>query len=76
MNYVTVPELGEGIKKVIVAHWHVKAGDCVQEEQDVVELVTDKATFNVPTPSSGVIQQILVDVGKEAKVGDPLAVIG
>ncbi len=75
MSAVILPELGEGITKATVACWHTKPGDRVQEGDDLVELVTDKATFNVPADKSGVLKEILVAEGKEASVGAILAVI-
>ena len=75
MQYVILPELGEGIQKATVACWHVKPGDKVSSDEDIVELVTDKATFHVPAGIEGIIQQILIPEGREAPVGSTLAVI-
>lgn len=76
MNHVILPELGEGIAKATVACWHVKLGDEVQRDDDIVELVTDKAVFHVPAGAKGVIREILVPEGQDAKIGETLAVIG
>ena len=75
MAFVFLPELGEGIKKAVVACWHCKMGDKVEADDDIVEVVTDKATFNVPAGTSGTIQKILVSEGQDAGIGDCLAVI-
>ncbi len=75
MVSVVLPELGEGIKKAVVACWHCKIGDKVSAEDDIVEVVTDKATFNVPAGTSGIIQKIVVSEGREANIGDCLAII-
>ena len=75
MAHVLVPELGEGIAKATVAFWHVKVGQKVLADDDIVELVTDKATFNVPAISSGVIKDILVKEGQDAQIGEILAII-
>jgi pyruvate/2-oxoglutarate dehydrogenase complex dihydrolipoamide acyltransferase (E2) component len=75
MSAVILPELGEGITKATVACWHTKPGARVQEGDDLVELVTDKATFNVSAEKSGTIKEILVPEGKEAPIGATLAVI-
>lgn len=75
MENVILPELGEGIEKAVVACWHCKVGDSVKTDDDLVELVTDKATFNVSTTHQGVIRKILVPEGHEAKIGQALAVI-
>jgi len=75
MHSVLLPELGEGIKKATVACWHVKEGDQVQADDDIVELVTDKATFNVPAGNAGTVRNILIKEGQDATIGAPLAVI-
>jgi pyruvate/2-oxoglutarate dehydrogenase complex dihydrolipoamide acyltransferase (E2) component len=74
MNLI-VPELGEGITKATVACWHNKPGDRVTEGDDLVELVTDKATFNVSAEQTGILKEILVLEGKEAAIGATLALI-
>lgn len=75
MAEVVLPELGEGISQAAVACWHVKAGDRVKADDDVVELVTDKATFNVPAGQDGILKTICVETGKNARIGEVLAVI-
>ena len=75
MSNVTLPELGEGITKATIAFWHCKVGDRVREGDDVVELVTDKATFNVSAPVSGQIKKILFKEGQDAQIGEALAII-
>lgn len=75
MGQVIIPELGEGIEKAVVACWHCKVGDRIQEEDDVVELVTDKATFNVSAGCQGIVKTILVPEGQEAKIGSVLAIV-
>lgn len=72
---ILLPELGEGIEKAVVACWYAKPGDWVKEGDDVVELVTDKATFNVSATKAGQIKSILVPEGQEAKIGQLLAVV-
>jgi len=75
ISRVVLPELGEGIIKAVVAVWHVGPGEYVQASDDVVEVVTDKATFNVPAGQAGRIKEILVKEGGEAKIGEALALI-
>jgi 2-oxoglutarate dehydrogenase E2 component (dihydrolipoamide succinyltransferase) len=76
MTDVKLPALAEGVNKASVSYWHRNAGDAVKEGEDLVELVTDKATFNLPAPASGVLKEVLVNEGEEAKVGSVLARIG
>lgn len=73
MAYVVLPDLGEGIETATVAFWHVKEGDAVVADQDVVEMVTDKATFNVSAGLAGKITKLLVKQGDEVKIGAQLA---
>lgn len=75
MEYVYLPELGEGIEKATVACWHVSIGDKISKDDDIVELVTDKATFHVPSSALGTIKEIRFQAGQEAKIGEVLAVI-
>ncbi|MBL7071296.1 MAG: hypothetical protein ISS26_03885 [Candidatus Omnitrophica bacterium] len=73
MKKVTLPELGEGIGEAVVSFWHFNEGDTVKKDDDIVELATDKATFNVPASESGVIKKILRREGESVKVGEVLA---
>ena len=75
MVKVILPELGEGITKATVSYWFFKTGDKLNEKDDLVELVTDKATFNLPSPCKGTISEILVSVGEDVQVGALLAII-
>ncbi len=75
MVYVLVPDLGDGIDKVEVALWHVKVGEFVQQDDDLVEVVTDKASFNIASPADGVLRKILVPAGQEAIIGEALGEI-
>ncbi|MCK5581352.1 MAG: lipoyl domain-containing protein [Candidatus Omnitrophica bacterium] len=74
-EYVILPELGEEIKSATVACWHVAEGAEVHVDDDVVEVVTDKATFNISVECPGVVKEILVQEGQEVQVGSSLAVI-
>lgn len=76
MEKIILPELGEGIEEAVISFWHVTEGDSVKKGDDVVEMVTDKATFNVPSPTSGVIKKIIHVEGSTVKVGDVLAELG
>ena len=75
MKEVTLPPLAEGVDKAGVSYWHHSIGDAVKEGEDLVELVTDKATFNMPAPVSGVLKEILVEEGSDARVGQVIAKI-
>ena len=75
MTEVKLPPIAEGVDKANVSYWHRAAGDSVKEGEDLVELVTDKATFNLPAPVSGIVKEVLVIEGDEAKIGQVLAKI-
>ena len=75
MAKAVLPELGENITKATVSYWIFQVGQKVEEKQDLVELTTDKATFNLPSPSSGILKQIFIQEGDAANVGDVLGEI-
>jgi len=75
MTKLVLPELGEGITKATVSFWFVKEGDRIKEKDDLVELTTDKATFNLPSPCSGIVSEIIYHEGDSVEVGQTLAVI-
>ncbi|RJP28855.1 MAG: biotin/lipoyl-binding protein [Candidatus Omnitrophota bacterium] len=75
MTKVILPELGENITKATVSYWYFSEGDTVKEKDDLVELATDKATFNVPSPVNGKISKIYFTEGDNVSVGEVLAEI-
>ncbi len=75
MVNVILPELGEDITKATIAGWMCREGDQIKEGDDIVEVVTDKAVFNVPASASGKVKQIRFKEGEEAHIGAVLAVI-
>ena len=75
MAELRLPDLAEGVNEAIVSFWHFKEGDAIKEGDEVVEMATDKAAFNVPSKTSGVLKKISVKEGDKAKVGEVLAVI-
>ncbi|MDP3804792.1 MAG: biotin/lipoyl-containing protein [Candidatus Omnitrophota bacterium] len=75
MTEVKLPSIAEGVEKASVSYWHRNVGESVKEGEDLVELVTDKATFNLPAPISGMLKEVLVSEGDEARVGQVLAKI-
>ena len=75
MTNVTLPPLAEGVDKASISYWYKQPGEAIEKGEDIVELVTDKATFNMPSPASGTIKTILVNEGDSAKVGEVIATI-
>ncbi len=73
---VTLPSLGDDAgDSAKVSFTYVEEGDAVNEEDDLIEMVTDKATFNVPSPKTGVIKKMVVSEDDEVKVGEPICVM-
>ena len=70
MAEVRLPELAEGVDKAVVSFWHKDIGETVSKGDDLVEMLTDKATFNVPVPVSGKLTSKSAEEGQEIKVGD------
>ena len=66
MTEVKLPPIAEGVNKASVSYWHHSVGESVKAGDDLVELVTDKATFNLPAPASGTLKEVLVNEGDEA----------
>ncbi len=75
MTKVVLPGLGEGIEKATVSYWYYKAGEKVSQKDDLVEITTDKATFNLPSPCSGIVSEIFYQEGDSVNVGEVLAFI-
>jgi len=73
MYELVLPQLGEGIDKATVAVWHVQCGDTITDQDDIVEVVSDKATFNIPAGASGQVREICASQGDEVAVGQVLA---
>jgi pyruvate/2-oxoglutarate dehydrogenase complex dihydrolipoamide acyltransferase (E2) component len=72
MTKIQLPPLAEGVTKAAISYMYVKAGDQVKEGDSLVELVTDKATFNMPSPAAGKVAAILLKEGDEVNVGDTI----
>ncbi len=75
MVKVILPELGEGIDKATLTYWYFQEGDHVKEGEDLVEMSTDKAVFNLPSPVTGVLREIFRREGDTVGVGEALAVV-
>ena len=71
-----LPDLGEGLTEGEVARWLVAEGQEIAEDDPLVEIQTDKATVEIPSPYAGTVSKILVAEGEVAPVGTVLVVIG
>ncbi len=73
---VKVPDVGEGVAEVEIVSWSVAVGDTVARLQTVAEVMTDKATVEVPSPVDGVVAELGGAVGDVLLVGSPLIHLG
>jgi pyruvate dehydrogenase E2 component (dihydrolipoamide acetyltransferase) len=71
----SLPDLGEGITEGEIRKWLVKEGDTIEEHQTVIEIETDKAVVEVPSPKKGKIMKINMEEGEVVKVGEVLMTI-
>jgi len=70
---VKLPDLGEDAgDAATVAFWYVDPGETVEEGDELVQMLTDKATFDVPSPLAGEVKEILVEEDQEVEVGQVL----
>ena len=65
-----LPDIGEGVAEGEIVRWLVAAGDAVDEHQPIVEVMTDKATVEIPAPAGGVVSELLANPGDVVPVGD------
>jgi pyruvate dehydrogenase E2 component (dihydrolipoamide acetyltransferase) len=70
-----LPDLGEGVTEAEVDRWLVSEGDSIEEDAPLVEVITDKATAEIPSPFEGVVKEIHVPEGEVASVGTVLVTI-
>lgn len=67
-----LPDIGEGIHEGEVVKWFVAKGDKINEDDTLLEIQNDKAVVEIPSPVTGTVEDILVEEGKVAVVGDVL----
>ncbi len=65
-----LPELGEGVYEAELVSWLVKVGEAVQRGQSLMEVMTDKASMEVPSPFAGTIVSLGAEPGRQIKVGE------
>jgi 2-oxoisovalerate dehydrogenase E2 component (dihydrolipoyl transacylase) len=71
-HVIKVPDIGEGIAEIEVVAWHVKPGDLVAVDQVVADVMTDKATVEVPSPVAGRVIALGGEAGEKLAVGGVL----
>jgi 2-oxoisovalerate dehydrogenase E2 component (dihydrolipoyl transacylase) len=72
IHVIKMPDLGEGIAEVEVVAWRVKPGDAVVEDQVLADVMTDKATVEIPSPVHGIVTALGGKVGQSLAVGAEL----
>ncbi|AQR74708.1 dihydrolipoamide acetyltransferase family protein [Sphingomonas sp. LM7] len=70
-----LPDIGEGIAEAEIVAWHVKVGERVEEDQQVADMMTDKATVEMESPVSGVVVELAGEVGDQVAIGSALMVV-
>ena len=70
-----LPDIGEGIAEAEIVAWHVKVGDKVEEDQQLADMMTDKATVEMESPVTGVVKSLAGEVGDQIAIGSVLVEI-
>jgi len=70
-----LPDIGEGIAEAEIVAWHVKIGDTIAEDQQIADMMTDKATVEMESPVAGKVLELAGEVGDQIPIGSVLAVI-
>lgn len=70
-----LPDVGEGIAEAEIVNWHVAVGDVIEEDQPLVDVMTDKATVEITSPVSGRITALNGAVGERQAIGSALVVM-
>jgi len=73
---VLMPRIGSSVVEGTIKKWLVKEGDAVKRFQPLLEVSSEKATIETPSPADGVILKILFPAGARVPVGETLAFIG
>ena len=72
IHVIKMPDIGEGIAEVELVAWHVKPGDTVAEDQPLADVMTEKASVEIPSPVAGTVVSLGGDVGQTLAVGSEL----
>src|ERR1051325_6392083 len=70
-----LPDIGEGISEAEIVAWHVAVGDRVEEDQNLADMMTDKATVEMESPVAGTVVELAGEVGDQVAIGAALVVI-
>ncbi len=70
---ITMPAMGESVTEGVILEWAKQPGEAIAEDETIVEISTDKVDAEVPSPASGVIEEILAQAGDTVTVGQVIA---
>ena len=70
-----LPDVGEGVAEGEIVRWLVSEGDRVREDDLLVEVLTDKANVEIPSPVSGILSRIVAPPGRIIRIGEVMAVL-
>ena len=70
-----LPDIGEGIAEAEIVAWHVKVGDVIGEDQQLADMMTDKATVEMESPVAGKVIKLAGEVGDQIAIGSVLVEI-
>jgi 2-oxoisovalerate dehydrogenase E2 component (dihydrolipoyl transacylase) len=70
-----LPDIGEGIAEAEIVAWHIKVGDRVEEDQQLADMMTDKATVEMESPVAGTVIKLAGEVGDQIPIGSVLVVL-
>ncbi|TMJ61225.1 MAG: hypothetical protein E6G81_04655 [Alphaproteobacteria bacterium] len=72
---VKLPDIGEGTTEAEIVKWHVSPGQEIREEDPLVDVMTDKATVEIPAPIAGTVVAIEGQIGEKRPVGSQLVTL-
>ena len=70
-----LPQISESSQEAVITAWHVSEGVELEKDQDLLEVTTDKATFDIPSPCKGELVKIIKKAGESVKVNEAIAEI-
>jgi pyruvate dehydrogenase E2 component (dihydrolipoamide acetyltransferase) len=76
MPEVVMPRIDPGMQTGKIVEWLKKEGELVQKGEPILVVEGEKTTFEIEAPESGILSRILVDIGSDVQVAEPVAVIG
>ena len=70
-----LPQISEGTKEAVITAWHISENGKVERDEDLLEVTTDKATFDVPSPITGTLKKTIKREGDVVLVNEAIAEI-